>query len=171
MNPMSKIIILEPDLEELYIEYTTAQKIPNPQERDERVAEIVLGDPMYGRRVIWVPFYNNKHSTIATMLTEPRVALRYGQKWGIPISKDHHQQRVEYFRDLAKRFNNESDDVVKCANKLYNKHDNLISNDPRDHFPHDVKKRLQFLTYGGFMIELATKTHEFLSDRTDEFLR
>jgi hypothetical protein len=163
----SKTIVLEPDLEEMCARYTAAQKVRNASEHDEGIAEALLGDPMYGHRVR-MPKWNIE----VTMLQEPKVALRYWHSWGIPTSKDAHRQRAEYFRDLAKRFSDEWDDVVERAIDLYGTTPDgrkdrlagtLISGVYRDHFPQDVKERLRFLAYGGQMIKDAARLHEFLS--------
>lgn len=167
MPKSNKTIILEPDLEEMCARYTAAQELRNHEEHDEGIAEAVLGDPMYGRRVR-MPKWNVN----VTMLQEPKVALRYWHSWGIPTSKDAHRQRAEYFHDLARRFEHEWNDVVAQAVDLYGttpdgKKDrfagHLIAGVYRDHFPDDVKDRLRFLAYGGQMIKNAARLHTFLS--------
>jgi len=149
MPSSNQTIVLEPDLEELFARYTHAQKSRNS---GEETAEVLLGDPMYGRRV-----HMPKGNVDVTILQDPKVALRYWHSWGIPTSKDAHRQRTEYFRDLAKRFSDEWNDVVRQANKI----GILITGPYHDH--QDVKERLRFLTHGSQMINDAAGLHEFLS--------
>jgi hypothetical protein len=140
-------------LEQMYQKYRS----PGGDLR-EKEAEIVLGDPIYARRVK-MPRWNGP----VTMLQEPKVAIKYSLSWGIPTSKDAHRQRAEYFQRLLDELKSTYDDLVKYACETYGDYGPLVSGIVHDHFPTRIKDRLRFLSTAKNMVSDAARLHEHLS--------
>jgi hypothetical protein len=144
----NKKIVLEPELEQMFQLY----------QQNHNLTLSVLGDELYDRQVR-MP----KHNGPVSMLDEPRVALRHVFDWGIPTSKSAHAQRADFFRDLARKIDDEWQATVSLAVEAYGKEGSLISGVYRDHFPEDVKDRLRFLSHGKSLATDAARLHEYLS--------
>jgi hypothetical protein len=152
-----KEVAFDGEMEKTYQAYKSVRRIGG-QLDDAKVAEVILGDPMYGRRVK-MPKWNGP----VTMLQEPKVALRYAGSWGIPTSKAAHRQRSEYFARLYGEYDETKSDLVNYACDTYGDHGPLVSGVVHDHFPEYVKDRLRFLSRASNEISDAQRLHAFLS--------
>ena len=148
----TKEVTFDSEMEEVYRRYLSFKGSEIP------IAEIILGDPAYGRRAR-MPKWNVE----VTMLQEPRVALRYWHSWGIPTSREAHRQRAEYFGQLHAEYERTYQDLVNYALETYGSQGSLISGVVRDHFPVHVKNRLRFLATAKTMTSEARQLHAFLS--------
>lgn len=149
---LTQEVSFNPEMETVY------QKYADGPEDDESRAEIVLGDRLYGKRVR-MPKWNFPVS----MLSDPKVAVKYAVSWNIPTSKNAHRQRTEYFEQLNRDYQQTYTDLVKHSFDAYGTHGPLISGIVRSHFPDDVKNRLRFLSRAVNMTASAARVHAQLS--------
>ena len=150
----AKDVAFDSEMEQVYQKYRRTLKPGD----EETVASVILGNPVYGRRVK-MP----KWSMLVTMLQEPKVALKYWYSWEIPTSKDAHRQRAEYFERLHSEYESTYHDLVMYACDTYGDHGPLISSIVHDHVPVHVKNRLRFLSRARGETSDAHRLHSFLS--------
>lgn len=150
---------LEPELELHYQEYLRGH------ETEQALAAGILGDSSYVKR-----FHMPKHNGPVSMLREPKVAIRYAQKLGIPQSKSAHAQRAEYFQALRTTLHGVWSDLVRRCVEIFGNRGPLVSGIYRSHFPEPAKRRLRFLNQGYNLATDAWKLHhEITKSRSPYF--
>jgi hypothetical protein len=145
-------MIFSPATEELFDRFQAAGG--NPQ----ALTSVVLDDPIYDRRGSIAGYSGG-----ATMLQNPKVAVKYALAWGIPTSKSAHRQRAQYFRDLENVLEREYQHSINMSLNTFGRQGPLVSGIIRDHFPPEVKLRLRFLAHAIPKVNDAARCHEYLA--------
>ena len=145
-------MIFSPATEELFDKYQAAGGDPHA------LTSVVLDDPIYVRRGPLAGYSGG-----ATMLQNPKVAVKYALAWGIPTSKSAHRQRARYFRDLEAVLEREYHHSINLSLNAFGRQGPLVVNIIRDHFPPEVKLRLRFLAHAIPKVNDAAHCHEYLA--------
>jgi hypothetical protein len=155
---------LSPDFEKAFLEYQ--EKIERGLRPRMILASTILGDTSYTD-----PVKMRGYNGDVDMLTEPLVAIKHAQNWGISTSKHAHSLKADHFEEIASLMEPEYNNAIDSALDRYGNGNGVsISGIIRDHFPDGVKNRLRFLAHGLTMVKDAIRLHRYLAKtRSSQF--